>query len=161
MFSPSRVFDLFTCQRQTMQKLFSVLTASMLLSACSMLTPYKLDIQQGNYITEDMVAKLKPGMTRNQVRYVLGTPLLTDPFHANRWDYVYREVKGGKLVSEKRYIVNFDGDKAVSFEGDVFPPQKNFIAAPAPQSAREQTLQQAGAAEAEKAQSDAKRAADK
>ncbi|MBB5019199.1 outer membrane protein assembly factor BamE [Chitinivorax tropicus] len=141
-----------------MQKLLSVLTASLLLSACSWLTPYKLDIQQGNYITEDMVAKLKPGMTRNQVRYVLGTPMLVDPFHANRWDYVYREVRDGKVVVEKRYVVNFEGDKATSFEGEVFPTQKGFIAAPAPQSAREQTLEQAGTAEAVNAQNDAKRA---
>ncbi|HSQ05349.1 MAG TPA: outer membrane protein assembly factor BamE, partial [Burkholderiales bacterium] len=68
----------------------------LLLAGCSRvpmlpnLTPYKIDVQQGNYITQDMVAKLKPGMTRSQVRFILGTPLIADPFHAQRWDYLYQ-----------------------------------------------------------------------
>ena len=53
------------------------------------LAPYHIDIQQGNVLTQDMVAKLKPGMTRHQVRFVMGTPPITDPFHEDRWDYVY------------------------------------------------------------------------
>ena len=52
-------------------------------------TPYRIEIQQGNYVSQDMVAQLKPGMTKEQVRFVLGTPLVTDIFHADRWDYVY------------------------------------------------------------------------
>src|SRR5688572_23392774 len=59
--------------------------------------PYRIDIQQGNYISQDMVAQLKPGMSKEQVRLALGTPLLTDIFHADRWDYVYwREKPGAK-----------------------------------------------------------------
>ena len=53
------------------------------------LTPYKIDVQQGNYVTQDMVEKLKPGMTRSQVKFLLGTPLVVDPFRNDRWDYVY------------------------------------------------------------------------
>lgn len=92
------------------------------LSACSGyfgLSPYRMDVQQGNHVSQDMVAKLKPGMTRDQVRFVLGTPLITDPFHANRWDYVYRMEKRGDLKEERKLTVIFDGDKLVRVEGDV------------------------------------------
>ncbi|MEW9897373.1 outer membrane protein assembly factor BamE [Chitinivorax sp. PXF-14] len=143
-----------------MRKILIAATLGGVLSACSVLTPYKLDIQQGNYITEDMTAKLKVGMTRNQVRYVLGTPLLVDPFHANRWDYLYREVKDGKLSDSKSFAVYFEGDKAVKFEGETFPPQKGFIAAPAPKSEREKTLEQASQAASRKAQSEGAKAPD-
>jgi outer membrane protein assembly factor BamE len=80
---------------------------------------YKADIQQGNAISQDMLAKLKPGMTPSQVRFVLGTPLLVDPFHNNRWDYVYRLVQGGKLVEHRRITVVFENDKLKAIEGDV------------------------------------------
>ena len=62
------------------------------LAACGLapsLTPYRMEIQQGNYITQEMVAQLKPGLTRDQVRFVLGTPLVSDIFHEERWDYVF------------------------------------------------------------------------
>jgi len=80
---------------------------------------YKADIQQGNAISQDMLAKLKPGMTPSQVRFVLGTPLLVDPFRNNRWDYVYRLVQGGKLVEHRRITVVFENDKLKAIEGDV------------------------------------------
>ena len=83
------------------------------------LSPYKIDIQQGNSISQEMVAKLKPGMTPSQVRFVLGTPLLVDPFRSNRWDYVYRLVKEGRLVEHRRITVVFENDKLKSIEGDV------------------------------------------
>ncbi len=81
--------------------------------------PYKIDIQQGNVITQDMVAKLQPGMTKSQVRYVLGSPPITDMFHANRWDYVYRLSKGGKLVEERKLTLFFDNDQLTRVAGDV------------------------------------------
>ena len=59
---------------------------------------------------QDAVAKLKPGLTRAQVRFIMGTPLVTDVFHANRWDYVYIDKKAGKLVAQRRVVVFFDGD---------------------------------------------------
>lgn len=81
--------------------------------------PYKIDIQQGNVVTQDMVAKLKPGMTKSQVRYILGTPLVTDMFHANRWDYVYRYQKAGKLTEERHVTIIFEQDALQRIEGDV------------------------------------------
>jgi outer membrane protein assembly factor BamE len=88
------------------------------LAGCSYLTPYKLDVPQGNAITADQVAKLKLGMNRSQVRFILGTPLLTDPFHANRWDYIYYSSKGGKQEFDKKYYVLFEDDRLISMGGD-------------------------------------------
>ncbi|BBP03963.1 hypothetical protein TPL01_16580 [Sulfuriferula plumbiphila] len=76
------------------------------------LAPYKIDIQQGNYVDRETAAKLKPGMTRAQVRFIMGTPLVTDMFHSGRWDYVYIDNKAGKLVAKRRVAVYFDGDVA-------------------------------------------------
>ncbi|MHB1292659.1 MAG: outer membrane protein assembly factor BamE [Sulfuricella sp.] len=97
-------------------------TSILLLAACSVtekLTPYKIDIQQGNVVTQEMVAKLKPGMTKAQVRFILGTPLITDAFHANRWDYVYRYQKAGKLTEERKLALFFDQELLQRVEGDV------------------------------------------
>lgn len=85
------------------------------------LAPYKIDIQQGNIVTQDMIAKVQPGMSRSQVRFVLGTPLVADMFHADRWDYVYRLEKDGRLVEERKIAVLFSGDKLVRIDGDVVP----------------------------------------
>ncbi len=85
------------------------------------LTPYKIDIQQGNYVTQEMVAKLKPGMTRPQVRFILGTPLVVDPFRTDRWDYVYLYNKGGAVTEQRRIAVIFKNDKLERIEGDVVP----------------------------------------
>jgi len=85
------------------------------------IAPYRMDIQQGNLVTQDMVAKLQTGMTRGQVRFVLGTPLLADIFHPDRWDYVYRYEKEGKLTEQRKITVVFGADKLVRIEGDVVP----------------------------------------
>ncbi len=101
------------------------------------LTAYRIDIQQGNVVTQDMVAKLKPGMTRSQVRFVLGTPLVTDIFHPDRWDYVYRLEKGGRLVEQRQIVAIFSGDKLLRIEGDVVPAPAAAakpVAAPAPEA---------------------------
>ena len=79
--------------------------------SASSLTPYKIDIQQGNFIDQDMVAKLQPGMTRAQVKFVMGTPLVEDIFHANRWDYIYIYRKEGKITEQRRAVLYFNGDK--------------------------------------------------
>lgn len=102
------------------------------------LTPHRIDIQQGNYVTQDMVAKLKPGMSRSQVRFALGTPLVADPFHSDRWDYVYVLQKGGRTVEQRRIVVVFDGDKLQRIEGDV-------QAAPASAAIQPQAPKQQGA----------------
>ncbi len=83
------------------------------------LKAYKIDVQQGNYITQDMVAKLKPGMTRSQVRYALGTPLIVDPFRTDRWDYFYMFHKAGELTEQRVFTVVFRGDVMERIEGDV------------------------------------------
>jgi outer membrane protein assembly factor BamE len=105
-----------------------VLLAPLALAACRMpslpgLTPFKVDIQQGNYVTQDMVDKLKPGMTKSQVRFALGTPLVADPFHNDRWDYVYVFQKSGRVAEQRRIVVIFSDDKLVRIDGDVKPAE--------------------------------------
>jgi len=97
-----------------------------LLAGCSYvpalgLRPHKIDIQQGNYVTPDMVAKLQPGMSKSQVRFALGTPLVTDPFHPDRWDYVFVQQKRGRVIQQQRLVVVFQDDRMVRLEGDVVP----------------------------------------
>lgn len=95
----------------------------MLVAGC-MLAPHKIDIQQGNYIDQAMVAKLKPEMTRSQVRFILGTPLIADAFHPNRWDYVYLTGKAKNVQTRHKITVVFDGDKLKRVEGDIVPADK-------------------------------------
>jgi outer membrane protein assembly factor BamE len=83
------------------------------------LHPYRIDVRQGNMVTQEMVAQLKPGLTREQVRFVLGTPLLTDVFHADRWDYVYRLQTGDGEVQQRRLAVFFVDGKLARLGGDV------------------------------------------
>jgi outer membrane protein assembly factor BamE len=85
------------------------------------LKPYRIDIQQGNVVTQEMMAKVQPGMTRSQVRFALGTPLVADVFHPDRWDYVYQYQKAGVLAEQRRIVVIFKDDKLVRIEGDVVP----------------------------------------
>ena len=75
-----------------------------------LLTPYKMDIRQGNYVSFDMRQKLKVGMTKAQVKYVMGTPMINDPFHANRWDYVYRLQHDRKITEKQNLTLYFEGD---------------------------------------------------
>lgn len=95
-----------------------LLVASILLAGCV----YRIDVQQGNYLTQDAVDKLKVGMTKAEARQVLGTPLLVDVFHQNRWDYYFSSVKGGKASDRKLFSVHFKDDKVVSFGGSNQPP---------------------------------------
>lgn len=92
------------------------------------LKPYRIDIQQGNFVSKEMVAQLKPGMTREQVRFVLGTPLLTDVFHADRWEYEFRLAKGnGELVSS-RVSVFFKDNLMDRYEGgDNLPTEEEYL----------------------------------
>ncbi|HTJ96458.1 MAG TPA: outer membrane protein assembly factor BamE [Rhodocyclaceae bacterium] len=109
-----------------MKHYLPILAASLLLSACagtqdmvSKLNPFKIDIRQGNYVSQEMVAQLKPGQTKDQVRFILGTPLITDVFHADRWDYVYRFQPGRGEAQQRRLIVFFDDNKLLRVAGDV------------------------------------------
>lgn len=101
------------------------LAVACLLAGCkapelpAIIAPYRIDIQQGNVITQAMISKLKAGMTRSQVRFVLGSPLIVDPFRTDRWDYVSIYEKQGKEVERRRVTVIFEQDKLVRIEGDV------------------------------------------
>lgn len=83
--------------------------------------PYKMDIQQGNVVTPKMMMQLRPGMTKSQVRFIMGTPLLVDSFHSDRWDYFYQMRKEGKIIEQRRVIMEFDGDSLARIRGDVIP----------------------------------------
>ena len=103
-------------------RLVLTLFATLCLSACGFVGfpgVYKIDVEQGNIVTQEMVAQLKPGMTRRQVRFILGTPLIEDPFNQERWDYPYVKRNGLKVLDESHLTVYFDGDILVKFEGDV------------------------------------------
>lgn len=91
-------------------------------------SPYRPDIQQGNFVSEEMLAQLKEGMTRDQVRFILGTPLLTDLFHAERWDYPFRLARGSGETTSSRVVVYFDKEgKVARFEGGNLPTEKEYI----------------------------------
>jgi len=77
---------------------------------CSSFTPYKMEIRQGNYINPEMRKKVRIGMSRQQVTGILGSPLVTDVFHANRWDYIYSFHEQDKQVERQRLTLYFDGD---------------------------------------------------
>lgn len=91
-------------------------------------SPYRPVIQQGNFISEEMLAQLKVGMTRDQVRFVLGTPLLADMFHAERWDYPFRLARGNGEVTTSSVVVYFKDDKVERYEGGNLPTEKEYIA---------------------------------
>jgi outer membrane protein assembly factor BamE len=82
---------------------------------------YKIDINQGNYISQDMVDKLKEGQTKQQVRLVLGTPLIASVFRDNRWDYTYEFRKNGRVQTHRQFTVYFKDDLLARWEGDEMP----------------------------------------
>ncbi len=90
-----------------------------LLSKLSFLSPYKMDIRQGNYISTTAVDKLQPGMTRDQVQFIMGTPLIADIFHADRWDYIYSLQHDGKQVDFRRVTLYFDQGKLARIEKEM------------------------------------------
>lgn len=111
--------------------------ATFALSGCGFLTrqsldnfslTYKINIQQGVVVTQEMAEQLKPGMTRDQVRFVLGTPILADPFHADRWDYPFRFQPGRGRIEERRFTVYFENDRFARFDGDPLPTEEEFAA---------------------------------
>jgi outer membrane protein assembly factor BamE len=126
-------------ERQCLGWMVAVLLGLLGLGGCrqapelpTVLSPYKIDIQQGNIITQEMLAKLKAGMTRSQVRFVLGSPLVVDPFRGDRWDYVSLYQKQGKEVERRRVTVIFDDDKLIRIEGDVTLSDSSLAPEPAP-----------------------------
>ena len=108
-------------------KIISLIALTAALSACgnfgSLDFPgvYKIGIPQGNVITQEMVDQLRPGMTKRQVIFVMGSPLVRDPYHQDRWDYVYNYQPGGGIRGQERISVCFVNDQLVSFTGDFVP----------------------------------------
>jgi len=106
-----------------------------ILSGCSsvprLVTEYRIDVQQGNVLTQEMVSQLRPGLSKDQVRFILGTPMLTDMFHADRWDYVYRLQKGRTgEVETRKFSTFFDAEgKLLRVAGDVAAVQASDQAA--------------------------------
>lgn len=85
---------------------------------------YSLDIQQGNVITQDMIDQLRPSMTKRQVLYIMGSSMLVDVFHPQRWDYLYSEQTSGDPRLQKRLSLFFKGDELISVQGDFKPSSK-------------------------------------
>ena len=105
--------------------LFNLISCSSLDSVPEFLPKvYKIDIQQGNEITSEMLMKLKPGMTKSQVRFVLGTPLIQDTFHQERWDYVYVMRVYDVLVERRHVVLNFEDEKLKNISGEVIPKKE-------------------------------------
>lgn len=118
------------------------LTALVALTACAgwrdklpsapsiggLVTPYKIDIVQGNVVTREQAEALRPGMTRTQISDILGTPLLTSVFHADRWDYVFTFRRQGQDPQQRKLTVFFKSDVLDRFEADELPSEAEFVA---------------------------------
>lgn len=97
-------------------------------SFLGVITPYRIDIVQGNVVTKEQAAMVKPGMSREQVRDILGSPMLTDIFHANRWDYVFTIKRPGTEPQRRTIVARFDGDALKSLEAPELPSEQEFVA---------------------------------
>lgn len=93
------------------------------------ITPYRIEVVQGNVLTREQVARVQPGMTRSQVREILGSPLLTDIFHVDRWDYLFTIRRQGTEPQRRSVVVRFDGDAMTSIEAGELPSEREFVAA--------------------------------
>jgi len=115
-----------------------VLCAALSLAGCEalqrtdslfgLITPYRIDIVQGNAITKEQAALVKPGLTRLQVRDVLGTPMLADPFHAERWDYIFTLRRPGAPPQRRSVVVTFEGDVVKAIDAPELPSEREFVA---------------------------------
>ena len=133
-------FILLTPMLKKLLPLFIVCCA--LLAGCGTalptIKPFKMDIQQGNVVTSKMLLQLKPGMTKSQVRFIMGTPLVVDSFHKDRWDYFYQMRQAGKIVEQRRVILDFEKELLTKVRGDVVPQgtagadtgESNVVSAP-------------------------------
>ena len=107
-----------------MKKLLILIISSsaVLVTGCSwMPRPYTIDVPQGNIVDQDKLNQVKPGMSQRQVTFLLGTPLIEDPFHKQRWDYYYSLKKGGKLEERERVTMFFADGKLARLEGTLRP----------------------------------------
>lgn len=97
-------------------------------SVASVITPYKVDVVQGNFVSKEQVEALQPGMSRQQVREILGTPLVTSVFHSDRWEYVFTLKRPNVEIQTRKLTVYFDGDSFARSEGDEMPSEAEFVA---------------------------------
>lgn len=111
-----------------MSKLFRSLSLVVFFSVASCSTilnnlpgVYTIDVQQGNIIEQSMIDQLRPGMTKRQVLYIMGSPMLKDPFREDRWDYLYSNQPGGEPRQQKKTTLIFDGDNIIGVQGDFKP----------------------------------------
>lgn len=91
--------------------------------------PYRMEVVQGNVVTQEVMAQIQPGLGRNQVRDILGTPLLADIFHGDRWDYVFTIARQGIEPQQRRVSIFFKNDVVERFEADTLPSEREFVAA--------------------------------
>jgi len=99
-----------------------LILSGLLLSGCSNFIPaYKIDIQQGNILIPDDINQLELGMSKRKVHYILGSPSISDPFHANRWDYTYSLKKGYRKLEEKNITLYFESNKLAKITGSILP----------------------------------------
>jgi len=93
-----------------------------------LITPYRIEVVQGNVLTKEQVAQVKPGQSRTQVRDILGSPLLTDTFHGDRWDYVFTIRRQGTEPQQRQVVVFFDGETLKSIQGaEALPAERDFV----------------------------------
>ncbi len=100
------------------------LSLAVVLAGCSYVRfpgVYRIAVQQGNIIDQKKVDQLKTGMSKRQVQYVMGTPLVSDVFHQDRWDYIYQLRRGGDVLRDRRFTVYFENDQLVHYDGDYEP----------------------------------------
>ena len=91
-------------------------------------TPYRVEVVQGNFVSKEQVEALQTGMSRQQVKEVLGSPLVVSVFHADRWDYVFTLRRQGVPAQQRRLTLYFKGDALERFEGDEMPSESEFVA---------------------------------
>ena len=129
---------MFKSGRSRLPLLASLVAGAWLLGGCESLgrtdslfgviTPYRIDIVQGNAVTKEQMALIRPGLTRLQVRDVLGTPLIADPFHAQRWDYLFTLRRPGAEPQRRHVVVHFEGDAVARVEAPELPSEREFVA---------------------------------
>lgn len=127
-----------------------VALAALLMSGCASLdgplqkvvgfvTPYRADVLQGNVVTKEQLAVLKPGLTREQVRQLLGAPLLADMFHESRWDYIFTIRRQGVEVQRRSLVVLFEGERVSKVDAPELPSEYEFVASISPAPVAEST----------------------
>jgi len=126
-----------TLQRPTALRGAAALLLAVLVAGCSswstgdsvlgMVSPHRIDIQQGNVVTQEQLARVKPGMNRLQVRDTMGSPLLTDAFHPDRWDYIFTLRQSGKPLQRRNVVLLFEGDVLKSIDAPELPTESEFI----------------------------------